>query len=89
MTSFIAAHREAIRHLKASRDQTVRMLCTRFDHSPALAAKTFDDYLIWLDDRLTVDLKQLEKLLAQLAPDYPGGARQLAAEWIVPGAIRA
>ena len=88
LTSFIAAHREAIRHLKANRDQTVRMLCARFGHSPALASKTFDEYLLLLDDRLTIDLKHLENLLAQVAPNYPGGARKLASQWIVPGALQ-
>jgi ABC-type nitrate/sulfonate/bicarbonate transport system substrate-binding protein len=89
LTAFISAHAESIRHLKTNHDQTVRMLADRFGHSPPLAAKTFDEYLLLLDDRLSIDLKHLENLLAQVAPDYPGGARQLAAEWIVPGALRA
>jgi len=41
-----------------------------------------------MDERLTVDFKQLEKLLSQVAPNTPGGARQVASEWIVPGALR-
>jgi ABC-type nitrate/sulfonate/bicarbonate transport system substrate-binding protein len=89
LTAFISAHREAIRHLKANRDQTVRMLGDKFGHSPALAGKTFDEYLVLLDDRLTIDRKHLENLLAQVASNYPGGARQLAAEWIVPSALTA
>lgn len=89
LAAFIAAHREAIRHLKANRDQTVRMLGDKFGHSPSLAGKTFDEYLLLLDDRLTIDLKHLENLLTQVAPNFPGGARKLAAEWIIPGAMGA
>jgi ABC-type nitrate/sulfonate/bicarbonate transport system substrate-binding protein len=87
LAAFIAAHGEAIRHLKANRDQTILMLGDKFGHSPSLAAKTFDEYLLLLDDRLTIDLKHLENLLAQVAPDYPGGALKLAAEWIAPGVL--
>ncbi len=86
--AFLEAHREAIRYLKTHRAETIRMLCNIFGHSPALASKSYDYYLTWLDDRLTVDLRQLEKLLAQVAPDRPGGARKLASEWIIPGALR-
>jgi hypothetical protein len=35
-----------------------------------------------------VDFKQLNKLLAQVAPATPGGARKVAADWIVPGGLR-
>ena len=83
-TAFLEAHSEGIRYLKTHRAETIRMLGGRFDLLPNIAAKAFDEYLIWLDDRLTIDLKQLEKLLAQVAPDRPGGARKLASEWIVP-----
>jgi ABC-type nitrate/sulfonate/bicarbonate transport system substrate-binding protein len=89
LAAFISAHAESVRHLKTNRDQTVRMLGDKFGHSPPLAAKTFSEYLLLLDDRLTIDLKHLENLLAQVAPDYPGGARRLAAEWIMPGALSA
>ena len=88
LDAFLEAHGEGIRYLKAHRDKTLRMLGARLGLSPALAAKTFDDYLILLDDHLTIDLGQLEKLLAQVAPGRPGGARQLASEWIVPGAVK-
>ncbi|TAK06006.1 hypothetical protein EPO44_05930 [bacterium] len=87
-TAFLEAHSEGIRYLKTHRAETIRMLGGHFDLLPNIAAKTFDEYLIWLDDRLTIDLRQLEKLLAQVAPDRPGGARKLASEWIVPGALR-
>jgi ABC-type nitrate/sulfonate/bicarbonate transport system substrate-binding protein len=87
--TFLTAHREGIRHLKANRNAAIRILGERFGHSPGFAARTFDDYLVCLDDSLKVDFKQLEQLLSQVAPDAPGGAKQVAAEWIVPGALRA
>ncbi len=87
LEAFIKAHGEAIRHLKSHRDETIRMLGVRFGHSRSLASKTFDDYLICLDDRLVVELKHLERLLDQVDPKRPGGARKLAAEWLVPGAL--
>lgn len=86
--AFLEAHREAIRYLKTHRDETIRMLGDKFGHSLGFAAKTYDEYLIWLGDQLTIDFRQLEKLLAQDAPDRPGGARKLASEWVVPGALR-
>jgi ABC-type nitrate/sulfonate/bicarbonate transport system substrate-binding protein len=86
---FLAAHREGIRYLKTHRTVTIRMLGKRFGHSPSLAAKTFDDYLVCMDERLGVDFKQLERLLAQIAPATPGGAKQVAAEWLGPGALGA
>jgi ABC-type nitrate/sulfonate/bicarbonate transport system substrate-binding protein len=84
---FVEAHREGIRYLRGHRDDTLSLLQTRFGHSPELAAKTFDEYLICMDDRLTVDFKHLENLVGQIAPSVPGGAKQIAAEWIVPGAL--
>jgi ABC-type nitrate/sulfonate/bicarbonate transport system substrate-binding protein len=87
-TTFVEAHREAIRYLKSSRAEALKMLGAKFGHSESFAAKTFDEYLVCMDERLTVDFKQLEKLLSQVAPDTPGGARQVAAEWIVAGALR-
>jgi ABC-type nitrate/sulfonate/bicarbonate transport system substrate-binding protein len=87
--TFLTAHREGIRHLKANRNAAIRILGARFGHSPGFAARTFDDYLVCLDDSLKVDFKQLEQLLSQVAPDAPGGAKQVAAEWIIPGALRA
>jgi ABC-type nitrate/sulfonate/bicarbonate transport system substrate-binding protein len=86
--TFLDAHRDGIRYLKTHRAETIGMLGKRFGHSPSLAARTFDDYLICMDERLTVDFKQLERLLAQIAPLTPGGAKQVAAEWIMPGALR-
>jgi ABC-type nitrate/sulfonate/bicarbonate transport system substrate-binding protein len=87
-TAFLKAHQEGIRYLKSSRAETIKLLGAKFGHSPSFAGKTFDDYLVCLDERLTVDFKQLEKLLGQVAPDTPGGAKQVASQWIVPGALR-
>jgi predicted transcriptional regulator len=53
-----------------------------------LTAKIWDDYLVCMDEGLTVDFKQLERLLAQVAPATPGGARQVVAEWIMPGGMK-
>lgn len=89
LTAFLEAHREGIRYFKANRAEAVRILQLRFGHSPTLAAKTFSDYVVCMEERLTVDYQQLEKLVAQVAPDATGGARQVAAEWIAPGALKA
>jgi ABC-type nitrate/sulfonate/bicarbonate transport system substrate-binding protein len=89
LTRFLAAHREGIRHLKANRDATIRMLGEKFAHSRLFAEKTFDDYLVCMDDSLKVDFERLELLLSQVAPETPGGARQVASDWIVPGALKA
>jgi ABC-type nitrate/sulfonate/bicarbonate transport system substrate-binding protein len=86
-STFLQAHGEGIRHMKTHRAETLRMLQGKFGHSPAFAAKTFDDYVVCMDDELTVDFKHLEKLLSQVAPDTPG-ARQVASEWIVPGGLK-
>ena len=83
---FLEAHREGIRYLKLNRAETVHMLEKRFRHSPALAAKTCDEYLACLDDRLTVDFRHLERLVAQAAPNI-AGARHLASEWLLPSVL--
>ena len=85
---FLQAHREGIRYMKAHRAKTLRMLEERFGHSPAFAAKSFDDYVVCMDEELAVDFKHLEKLLSQVAPNTPGGARRVATEWIMPGSLR-
>jgi len=86
--TFLNAHREGIAYLKSHREETIKILETKFDHSNSFAAKTFDEYLVYMNERLTVDFKELEKLLLQVAPNTPGGARQVAAQWIAPGALR-
>jgi hypothetical protein len=85
---FLQAHREGIRYMKTHRVETLRMLQERFGHSPAFAAKTFDDYLVCMDDKLTVDFKHFEKLLSQVAHEQAGDARRIASEWITTGGLR-
>lgn len=86
--AFLQAHREGVRHFKANRDAAIKILGERFGHSPAFAAKTFDDYVICMDESLKVDFKQLELLVAQVTPQTPRGAREIANKWIVPGALK-
>jgi ABC-type nitrate/sulfonate/bicarbonate transport system substrate-binding protein len=86
--TFLTAHREGIRYLKSHRAEALRILQSKFDHSAAFAAKTFDDYLVCMDEQMKVDYKQLEKLVAQVAPEKAGEARKIASEWIMPGALR-
>jgi len=88
LAAFLSAHGEAVRHLKTHRAETIRMLGEKFGHAPTLAEKTFDEYLVLLDDSMTIDRRHLENLLAQVAPDYPGGAGKLAGAWLAPGAAR-
>jgi ABC-type nitrate/sulfonate/bicarbonate transport system substrate-binding protein len=85
---FLQAYRESIAYLKANRADAFRMLMNVFGHSPAVARKTCDDYIGFFDERLTVDFAQLEKLLAQVAPEAPGTARNVASTWIVSGTVR-
>jgi ABC-type nitrate/sulfonate/bicarbonate transport system substrate-binding protein len=85
--AFIEAHREGIRYLKANRNEALRILAAKFNHPPTLAAKTVDDYLVCLDEQLTVDFKQFERLLSQVALEKTTDARQIASEWISPGAL--
>jgi len=87
-TAFLAAHREGILYAKANREKVVQLLIDKFAHYRSLAERTFDDYLCYMDETLTVDLKQLTKLLAQVAPDSTANARQVAAEWLIPDALR-
>ncbi|HXV79254.1 MAG TPA: hypothetical protein VEG60_05200 [Candidatus Binatia bacterium] len=87
-SEFLQAHREGIGYMKAHRGETLRMLQGRFGHSPTFAAKTFDDYLVCMDDELMVEFKHFEKLFCQVAPEKTGGARQVAFEWIAPGGLR-
>jgi NitT/TauT family transport system substrate-binding protein len=86
--NFLTAHREGIRHLQANRAAAIGILAKKFGHSPSFATKTFEDYLACMDESLKVDFKRLAMLVSQVAPGTPGGARQVAAQWIVPGALR-
>jgi ABC-type nitrate/sulfonate/bicarbonate transport system substrate-binding protein len=85
---FLQAHREGIRYMKTHRAETIRLLGERFGHSAAMTAKIWDNYLVCMDERLTVDFKQFERLLSQVAPGASDKARQVAAEWIMPGGLR-
>jgi ABC-type nitrate/sulfonate/bicarbonate transport system substrate-binding protein len=85
--TFIEAHREGVRLIKANRNEALRILAAKFNHPPTLAAKTVDDYLVCLDEQLTVDFKQFERLLSQVALEKTTDARQIASEWISPGAL--
>ena len=86
--AFLTAHREGIRYVKANRHEAMRVLSTRFGLPPGLVRKTCDDYLVCMDESLTVDFKQFERLLSQVAPEKTSDARQIASEWIVTGALR-
>jgi ABC-type nitrate/sulfonate/bicarbonate transport system substrate-binding protein len=85
--AFLTAHRDGIRYLKDHRVEAMRMLQDRFAHSEFLAAKTFDDYFIYMDERLKVDFAKFQQLLAQLASPTTAAARQIAADWIIPGGL--
>ena len=41
-----------------------------------------------MDETLTVNVKELSKLHAQVAPNSTADAQQVAAEWLIPGAVR-
>jgi len=85
---FLDAHREGILYAKANREKVVQLLMEKFGHWRTLAEKTFDDYLGYLDAALTVDEAQLNKLLTQVAPNSGANARQVAAEWLIYGALQ-
>jgi ABC-type nitrate/sulfonate/bicarbonate transport system substrate-binding protein len=85
---FLPAHQEGIRYFKTHRGDAIRVLEKQFGHSPTLAEKTFNDYVICMDEGLKVDFKQFEKLLSQVAPDAAEAARQIASEWVMPGALK-
>jgi hypothetical protein len=41
-----------------------------------------------MDEELKVDFNRFEKLLSQVAPESSVNARQVASEWIAPGATK-
>jgi len=86
--AFLAAHREGIQYMKANRNEAMRVLSVRFGLPPGLVRKTCEDYLVCMDESLSVDFKQFERLLFQVAPEKTGAARQIACQWIAPGALR-
>ncbi|MDP2606968.1 MAG: ABC transporter substrate-binding protein [Deltaproteobacteria bacterium] len=86
--AFFEAHREGVRYINANRNEAIKLLAGKFGHSPALAARTVEEYLVCMDESLAVDFKQFERLLSQVAPEKSSNARQIASEWIVTGALR-
>ena len=88
LVAFIAAHREGVRHARANPAKVIDLLTVKFGHARALAEKTFDDYMSYMDESLLVEMRHLTKLLTQVAPDVPGGISKIAAEWIVPGGMK-
>jgi ABC-type nitrate/sulfonate/bicarbonate transport system substrate-binding protein len=87
-TAFLAAHSEGIQYFKSHQADALRILEKQFGHAPAFAAKIYNDYIVCMDSSLKVDMEQFDKLLAQIAPEKVRDARQIAAEWIVPGAVK-
>lgn len=88
LTMFLTAHSEGIRYFKSHRAEAIGVLEKHFGHAPALAEKTLNDYIVCMDETLKVDFSKFEKLLSQVAPERTGDARQIAAEWIAPGALK-
>lgn len=84
---FLAAHAEGIGYFKSHRTEALYILGKQFGHAPGLAETIYQDYVICMDETLKVDFKQFEMLLAQVAPEKTGDARQVASEWIIPGAV--
>lgn len=87
LATFLTAHSEGIRHFKSHRADALRILTGQFGHSQSLAGKTLDDYVTCMDEGLKVDFRYFQRLLSQVAPDA-GNARELASEWIAPGALK-
>ncbi len=85
---FLGAHGEGIRHFKSNRAGALRILTEQFGHAQTLAEKTLDDYVTCMDENLKVDFTRFEKLLSQVVPGAPVNARQVASEWIAPGAMK-
>jgi hypothetical protein len=86
--TFLGAHSEGIRHFKSNRADALRILTKHFGHSQTLAEKTLDDYVNCMDESLKVDFTRFAKLLSQVVPGASVNARQVASEWIAPGAMK-
>ena len=87
LAAFLAAHREGIRYLKGHRGETLGMLERVFGYAADLAGVLYDGYLVLLDERLTVDLPQVERLVRLTAPDAGVSVSELASRWLAPGAV--
>jgi hypothetical protein len=83
-TAFLAAHREGIRYFKSHRAEALEVLTGRFGQAVGMAQKTFDEYIVCMDETLKVDTQRFELLLSQVAPDRTGDAAKIALEWIAP-----
>jgi ABC-type nitrate/sulfonate/bicarbonate transport system substrate-binding protein len=88
LARFVGAHREGVRYFKAHREKAINVLQEKFGHSPAFAVKTFDDYIVCMDESLQADLQRLDLLASQVAPDAREDPEQLARRWLVPGALK-
>ena len=88
LTAFLAAHSVGIGYFKSHRADALRILTEQFGHSQTLAQKILDDYITCMDEELKVDFNRFEKLLSQVAPESSVNARQVASEWIAPGATK-
>lgn len=87
MAAFLTAHREGVRCLKGRRSETLAMLRRVFGYAPALAAALYDDYLLTLEEGLTVDLSQVEQLVRLTAPGARVTVSELASGWLAPWAV--
>ena len=87
LAAFLAAHREGIRYLKGHRGETLGMLERVFGYAADLAGVLYDGYLVLLDERLTVDLPQVERLVRMTAPDAGVSVSELASRWLAPSAV--
>ena len=85
---FLTAHREGIVHAKANREKIAQLLIDKFAHHRALAERTFDDYLCYMDESLQIDMLHMSKLVAQVSTDKAANARQIATEWAMAGAVK-
>jgi ABC-type nitrate/sulfonate/bicarbonate transport system substrate-binding protein len=85
---FLTAHREGILYAKANRGKVLQLLMDRFNHPRALAEKTFNEYLCYMNESLQIDMLHMGKLVAQVSADQSVNARQIASEWAIPGAIK-
>jgi ABC-type nitrate/sulfonate/bicarbonate transport system substrate-binding protein len=82
--AFLTAHSEGIRYFKSHRAEALEILTRRFGQAATMAQKTFDEYIVCMDETLKVDFQRFELLLSQVEPGSRGDARRVAKEWIEP-----
>lgn len=85
--TFLTAHSEGIRYFKSHRAEALEVLTQQFGHASTLAQKTFDEYIVCMDETLKVDFRRFELLLSQVEPGRTGNTRKVASEWSTPGAL--